>query len=420
MALDQPIDEDPYRIARQQFEEAAEHLQLDSGMREILGSINRELTVNFPVYMDDGSIRVFTGYRVQHNLARGPAKGGIRYHPQVTLNEMRALSMWMTWKCAVVNIPYGGAKGGVQCHPKSMSDKELERLTRRYTSEISILIGPESDIPAPDVYTNARIMGWIMDTYSMHKGYAVPGVVTGKPLSIGGSVGRADATGRGCVYVIAAATQQLGMQLDSATVSIQGFGNAGGAAADILARRGAKIVAVSDTQGGVFNSRGLDVQELLRHKQATGSVVGFPRTDPLTSEESLEVACDILIPAALENQITERNALRVRAKVIAEAANGPTTPGADKILQDRGIVVLPDILANAGGVVVSYFEWVQNLQSLFWKEAQVHAQLQEIMESAFEAVRDMAERHRVGMRVAAQMLAIQRVAQATAERGIYP
>jgi glutamate dehydrogenase (NAD(P)+) len=416
----QPFDEDPYRIAQQQFDEAAEHLGLDTGMRDILRSINRELTVNFPVYMDDGSIRVFTGYRVQHNLARGPAKGGIRYHPQVTLNEVRALSMWMTWKCAVVNIPFGGAKGGVQCNPKVMSDKELERLTRRYTTEISILLGPESDIPAPDVYTNARIMGWIMDTYSMHKGYSVPGVVTGKPLSIGGSVGRADATGRGCVYVIAAAAAQRGMPLDGATVAIQGFGNAGTAAAQILAERGCKIVAVSDSQGGVYGARGLDVKALLRHKQETGSVKGFPQSEPLTSEESLEVPCDLLIPAALENQITERNAPRLRAKIIAEAANGPTTPGADKILEDRGILILPDILANAGGVAVSYFEWVQNLQSLSWKEAQVHAQLQEIMETAFAAVRDVAERHGVGMRTAAQMLAIQRVVQATLDRGVYP
>jgi glutamate dehydrogenase (NAD(P)+) len=420
MTAQQALDEDPYRIAQQQFDEAAEQLELDAGMREILRTINRELTVNFPVYMDDGSIRVFTGYRVQHNLARGPAKGGIRYHPQVTLNEVRALAMWMTWKCAVVNIPYGGAKGGVQCNPKIMSDKELERLTRRYTTEISILLGPESDIPAPDVYTNARIMGWIMDTYSMHKGYSVPGVVTGKPLSIGGSVGRADATGRGCVYVITAAAQELGLKLDGATVSIQGFGNAGAAAAQILAEPGSKIIAVSDSQGAVYNASGLDIPALLQHKQTTGTVVGFPDSEALTSDEGLEVACDILIPAALENQVTERNAARLRTKIIAEAANGPTTPGADKILEDRGIFTLPDILANAGGVVVSYFEWVQNLQSLFWKEAQVHAQLQEIMESSFHAVRDMAKSHRVGMRTAAQMLAIQRVVQATLDRGVYP
>jgi glutamate dehydrogenase (NAD(P)+) len=420
MASEQPRDEDPFRIAQQQFDEAAEHLGLDNGMREILRSINRELTVNFPVFMDDGSLRVFTGYRVQHNLARGPAKGGIRYHPQVTLNEVRALAMWMTWKCAVVNIPYGGANGGVQCHPKGMSLKELERLTRRYTTEISILLGPESDIPAPDVYINARIMGWMMDTYSMHKGYSVPGVVTGKPLSIGGSVGRADATGRGCVDVITAAAPQCGLTLEGATVTVQGFGNAGTAAAQILAERGCRIVAVSDSQGGVFNARGLDTHELLKHKQVTGSVKDFPHSEPLTSEESLEVACDILVPAALEHQITQWNAPRIRAKVIAEAANGPTTPDADKILEDRGIFILPDILANAGGVVVSYFEWVQNLQSLFWKEAQVHAQLQEIMESSFHAVRDMATRHRVSMRTGAQMLAIQRVVQATLDRGVYP
>jgi glutamate dehydrogenase (NAD(P)+) len=420
MASEPLRDEDPFRIAQQQFDEAAEHLGLDNGMREILRSINRELTVNFPVFMDDGSLRVFTGYRVQHNLARGPAKEGIRYHPQVTLNEVRGLAMWMTWKCAVVNIPYGGAKGGVQCHPKVMSLKELERLTRRYTTEISILLGPESDIPAPDVYTNARIMGWMMDTYSMHKGYSVPGVVTGKPLSIGGSVGRADATGRGCVDVITAAAPHHGLTLDGATVAVQGFGNAGTAAAHILAERGYKIIAVSDSQGGVFNARGLDIPALLKHKQETGSVKDFLSSEPVTSEESLEVACDILVPAALENQITQRNAPRIRAKIIAEATNGPTTPDADKILEDRGIFILPDILANAGGVVVSYFEWVQNLQSLFWKEAQVHAQLQEIMESSFHAVRDMANRHRVSMRTGARILAIQRVVQATHDRGVYP
>jgi len=386
----------------------------------MLRSVNRELTVTFPVFMDDGSLRVFTGYRVQHNLARGPTKGGIRYHPQVSLSEIRALAMWMTWKCALVNIPYGGAKGGVQCDPRTMSDKELERLTRRYTTEIAIVLGPESDIPAPDVYTNARIMGWIMDTYSMHKGYSVPGVVTGKPLSIGGSVGRADATGRGCVYVIAAAAQHLGLQLDGATVAVQGFGNAGTAAATILAAHGCTIVAVSDSRGGIFNPRGLDVAALLRHKQATGMVTGFPASEAIASEQALEVPCDILIPAALEQQITERNAPRLQTKLIAEAANGPTTPGADKILEDRGIFVLPDILANAGGVVVSYFEWVQNLQSLSWKEPQVHAQLQEIMEHSFHTVRAMAERERVSMRMAAQMLAIQRVAQATLDRGVYP
>ncbi|MBI3302713.1 MAG: Glu/Leu/Phe/Val dehydrogenase [Deltaproteobacteria bacterium] len=420
METEQQHDEDPFKIAQYQFDQAAERLGLDTGMREILRSVNRELTVTFPVCMDDGRLRLFTGYRVQHNLARGPTKGGIRYHPQVTLNEIRALAMWMTWKCAVANIPYGGAKGGVQCDPKAMSDKELERLTRRYTTEISILLGPESDIPAPDVYTNARIMGWIMDTYSMHKGYSVPGVVTGKPLSIGGSVGRSDATGRGCVYVIAAAAQHLGMKLDDATVSVQGFGNAGTAAAKILAERGCNIVAVSDSRGGVFNRRGLDVPALLRHKQATGMVTGFPEGEAITSEQALEVPCDILIPAALEQQITERNAPHVKARVIAEAANGPTTPGADKILEDRGIFVLPDILANAGGVVVSYFEWVQNRQSLFWKEQQVHAQLQEIMEHSFHAVLGMAERERVNMRVAAQMLAIQRVVQAILDRGVYP
>jgi glutamate dehydrogenase (NAD(P)+) len=326
MSSEQPRDEDPFRSAQQQFDEAAEHLGLDNGMRELLRSINRELTVNFPVFMDDGSLRVFTGYRVQHNLARSPAKGGIRYHPQVTLNEVRALAMRMTWKCAVVNIPYGGVRGGSQCHPKVMSLKELERLTRRYTTEISILLGPESDIPVPDVYTNARIMGWMMDTYSIHKGYSVACVVTVKPLSIGGSIGRADATGRGCVNVRTAAAPQCGLTLDGATVAVQGFGNAGTAAVRILAERGCMIVAVSDFQGGVFNARGIDIHALLKHKQVTGSVKGFPHSEPVTSEESLEVACDILVPAALEHQITQRNAPRIRAKIIAEAANGRLHP----------------------------------------------------------------------------------------------
>ena len=420
MASEHHLEADAYRMAQWQFGQAAERLGLDEGMREILRSVNRELTVNFPVFMDDGSIRVFTGYRVQHNLARGPTKGGIRYHPQVTLSEIRALAMWMTWKCAVVNIPYGGAKGGVQCNPKALSDKELERLTRRYTTEVSILLGPESDIPAPDVYTNARIMGWMMDTYSMHKGYSVPGVVTGKPLSIGGSVGRTDATGHGCVCVIAAAAQQLDLELEGATVSIQGFGNVGAAAAKVLAEHGCKIVAVSDSQGGVMNPHGLDVVGLLQHKNATGAVNGFPDSEAVMREEVLELPCDILVPAALEGQITAGNAPRLRAKIVAEAANGPTTPEADKILEERGLLILPDILANAGGVVVSYFEWVQNLQSLFWKDEQVHTQLQEIMERSFHAVHEMAERERVDMRMAAQMLAIQRVVEAILDRGVYP
>ncbi|RMF87131.1 MAG: Glu/Leu/Phe/Val dehydrogenase [Nitrospinota bacterium] len=411
---------DPFQMAQRQFDMAAEHLHLDEGLRKWLRSINRELTVQFPVIMDDGRLEIFTGYRVQHNLARGPAKGGIRYHPQVTLEEVRALAMWMTWKCAVVNIPYGGAKGGVKCNPKEMSEKELERLTRRYTTEISILIGPDSDIPAPDVYTDARVMGWIMDTYSMHKGYSVPGVVTGKPLSIGGSLGRNEATGRGCMYTVCQAAQHLGIPLEGATVSVQGFGNAGATAARLLAELGCRVIAVSDSQGGIYNKNGLDMKALLQCKQEQGTVIAFPEGDKVSSTDVLEIPCDILIPAALEAQITAENAPRIKTRILAEAANGPTTPEADEILADQGVLIIPDILANAGGVVVSYLEWVQNLQEFFWREERIREQLQQIMEESFQHVLHVATEEKVGMRMAASIVAIRRVVQATLDRGVYP
>jgi len=414
------VKDDPFAIAQQQFDMVAERMGLDDGMRQVLRYPCRELTTNFPVIMDDGSTRVFTGYRVQHNLARGPAKGGLRYSPLVTLNEVRALSMWMTWKCAVVNLPFGGAKGGVCCNTKVMSSRELERLTRRFATEISIVIGPDSDIPAPDMYTDARVMAWIMDTYSMHKGYSVPGVVTGKPLSIGGSLGRREATGRGCVFSIINAARHIGLDLSGATAVVQGFGNAGSVAAQLLEEVGCRLIAVSDSRGGVYNSQGLHAADVLACKRESGSVSHFKAGDQLTNEELLELPCDILVPAALENQITEPNAPLIRAKLIAEAANGPTTPEADAILAERGIPVIPDILANAGGVTVSYFEWVQNRQEFRWSEQQVNRQLQEVMDNSFNAVLEIAERDHVSLRLAAYMLAVDRVVQATRERGIYP
>ena len=418
--LARAVEPTAFDMAIEQFSAAADKLNLDQGMREILSNCKRELTVHFPVRMDDGTIKVYTGYRIEHNMARGPAKGGIRYHPQVDLYEVRALAMWMTWKCAVVGIPYGGAKGGVVCDPKSMSMGELERLTRRYSSEISILIGPERDIPAPDVNTNPQIMAWLMDTISMHKGYSVPAVTTGKPLAIGGSEGRNEATARGCSYVVREAAKVMGMDLKASTGVVQGFGNAGSAAARFLAEDGVKIIAVSDSRGGVFNADGLNPWDLIRYKQETGSVVGAPRTEFISNEDLLELECDILVPAALEKQITERNAPRVKAKLIAEAANGPTMPEADRILRAKGTLLVPDILANAGGVTVSYFEWVQDLQSFFWDEVDINNKLEQIMVRSFAAVKKMADENDVDMRVAANMVAIKRVADATAIRGIYP
>ena len=412
--------QDPWDIALAQFDIAADKLHLNPNMREILSRCQRELIVHFPVRMGNDVVKVFTGYRVQHNVTRGPAKGGIRYHPDVNLNEIKALAMWMTWKCAVVNIPYGGAKGGVACDPKQLTSQQLETLTRRYATEISILIGPDRDIPAPDVNTNPQIMAWLMDTYSMHVGYSAPAVVTGKPLAIGGSEGRNEATARGAVYTIIEAAKHLGVDLDGARVVVQGFGNAGMFSARLLAELGATVVAVSDTGGGSYNEKGLDPAKVDAYKRETGSVTGFPGTERVTNRELLELPCDILVPAAIENQIDGANASRIKAKIIAEAANGPTSPEADRILFDKGVFLIPDILCNAGGVTVSYFEWVQDLQNLFWREATINARLKEVMVKSFNDVLDLARKHKVDMRTAAYMLAVSRVADATLTRGIYP
>ncbi len=410
----------PYHMAVEQFEAAADKLNLTEDMREILRQPKRELTVNFPVRLDSGRIKTFTGYRVQHNVNRGPAKGGIRYGPEVTLDEVKALAMWMTWKCAVVGIPFGGAKGGVICDPKQMSPGELERLTRRFTTEISIVIGPHSDIPAPDVNTNSQVMAWIMDTYSMHEGYSIPAVVTGKPLSIGGSEGRNDATATGVLFVTRQAAKHIAMPLKGARVSIQGYGNAGGVAARLFHNEGCKIVAVSDTSGGIYNESGLDPAAVLRFKQERGSVINYPRAQHIGVQDVLEVPCDILVPAATEGVITAANADRVQARIVSEAANGPTTPAADRILFKKGTLIVPDILANAGGVTVSYFEWVQDLQSFFWGVEEITQKLEVIMNKAFEAVANKADQYSSDFRLAANMLAISRVAEATQVRGIYP
>jgi glutamate dehydrogenase (NAD(P)+) len=443
-------EKNPFKIAQKQLANVTKRLEISNGIHEILKYPQRELIVNFPVRMDSGDIKVFTGYRVQHNDSRGPCKGGIRYHPNVTLDEVKALAMWMTWKCAVVNIPYGGAKGGVICNPKEMSQKELERLTRRFTTEISIIIGPEKDIPAPDAYTNAQTMAWIMDTYSMNIGYSVPGVVTGKPIHIGGSLGRNEATARGCMFTIREALKHFdlkvispeqwqkecevgeneddfcdgdegtGYKLDKTAIAIQGFGNAGSISAKLLNAKGAKIIAVSDSKGGILNKDGLEIDSLFEHKAKTGSVVGFDGTEQLEPKEVLEVECDVLIPAALENQITEENADNIKAKIVAEAANGPTIPEADLILNEKNIFLIPDILANAGGVTVSYFEWVQGLQQFFWSERDVNIRLREIMIKAFHEVLDMSLKEKVDMRTGAYMLAVKRVSDAIEHRGIFP
>jgi len=410
----------PWEIAQQQFDLAAGKLNLDPGLRRVLRQPRRELTVHFPVKMDDGSVQVFTGYRVQHNLGRGPAKGGIRYHQDVSLDEIKALAMWMTWKCAVVGIPYGGGKGGVIVDPKKLSMKELEALTRRFTTEIEVLIGPERDIPAPDVNTNAQVMAWMMDTYSMHQGYTVPGVVTGKPISLGGSEGRTEATARGTVFCILEASRHLGTDLKKARVAIQGFGNAGAIAARLIADEGATVVAVSDSTGGIHNPAGLDVGRVTNWKKEHGTVQGFPGSREISNMEVLEVDCEILIPAALENQITSRNAANIKAKIVAEAANGPTTPEADVELARRGVFMIPDILCNAGGVTVSYFEWVQDLNRDHWSEAVVNDKLRGIMTRAFAETLAIAEREECDMRTAAYLLAVQRVADATSMRGLYP
>jgi len=416
-----PVEDlNPFRIAMRQFDTAAEKCGLDPGMREVLRRPRRALSLSLPVKMDDGTIRVFDGYRVQHNSARGPCKGGIRYHPEVTFDEVKALASWMTWKCAIVNIPFGGAKGGIVCDPRRLSKGELERLTRRYAYEISPIIGPDKDIPAPDVYTDSQIMAWIMDTYSMTHGSSAPGVVTGKPTFLGGSFGRNEATARGCLFVIRSACEVTGIKLNRATVAIQGFGNAGSIAAELLAPQGASIIAVSDSRGGILNRAGLNVPELLAHKAKTGSVANFPNSDPISTEALMELQCDILIPAAMENQITLENVDRIKARIVAEAANGPTTPDADSILHQRGVMVIPDILANAGGVTVSYFEWVQDLQELFWDEDDVNRRLERVMVKAFVDVHASAKKYNVDMRTGAYIVGIERVATAMSTRGIWP
>ncbi len=411
----------PYEIARKQVDIAGKYLDLNPGILEMLKYTKRELEVHFPVKMDNGSIEIFTGYRVVHNPARGPAKGGIRYHPDVNLDEVRALSMWMTWKSAVVNIPFGGAKGGVCCNPKEMSLREIENLTRRFTWEIAPYIGPESDIPAPDVYTNPQVMAWIMDTYSILKGYSVPGVVTGKPVELGGSLGRLEATGKGVFIAAREAAQRIGLPLEGARVVIQGAGNVGGIAARHFSRAGSRVIAISDSKGGIYHSSGLDVEKALDCKDRSQCFLTRElEVEDIRKEELLELECDILVPAALENQITEKNAPRLQCRIIAEGANGPTTPSADDILFDRGILVVPDILANAGGVTVSYFEWVQNLQELFWSEEDVSNRLQKILTRAFAETDQIARQKKVHMRTAAYILGVQRVAKAMELRGIYP
>jgi len=413
-------DLNPFRISQIQFDLAAEYLKLDPGLRQVLRTPKRVLEVSIPTKMDNGQLKVFTGYRVQHNIARGPAKGGIRYHPNVTLDEVKALAAWMTWKTATVNIPYGGGKGGVICDPKRMSKVELERMTRRYASEILPIIGPERDIPAPDVYTDAQTMAWIMDTYSMTVGYSALGVVTGKPISLGGSLGRNEATARGCLFVVEEACKIKKIPLRGATVAIQGFGNAGAIAARLFAEKKAKIVAISDSRGGVHNSRGIDPLKAIRYKERSGTVVGMPGASRISNDDLLTLKCDILIPAALENSITLHNVDQIKAKIVAEAANGPTTPHADEVLARKGIFMLPDILANAGGVTVSYFEWAQDLQGYFWQENEVNARLEMVMKRAFHDVHETMRKYHTHMRAAAYILAVGRVSEATLVRGLFP
>ena len=407
-------------MALRQFHLAADHLVLKRGVRELLGHPQRELTVNFPVVMDDGSVRVFTGYRVLHSTVLGPTKGGIRFAPQVWLNEVRALAMWMSWKCALNHLPYGGAKGGVACDPAHLSRGELERLTRRYATELSILVGPKSDIPAPDVGTNDQVMAWMMDTYSMHRGYSVPGVVTGKPVGIGGSAGRQEATGRGVMIIARRVAHDRGVPFAGSSVVVQGFGNVGATAARLMHGEGCVIVGLSDVYGGIYNPRGLDPAAVARHVKERGGVAGFPGATAVSNAELLELPCEFLIPAAIEGQITLENAPRIQTRVIVEGANGPTTPEADAILGERGIVVAPDILANAGGVIVSYFEWVQDLQSYFWSEQEINTHLERLLVTSYEKVAAISEERGVSLRTGALIFAVKRVAEALMTRGIYP
>jgi glutamate dehydrogenase (NAD(P)+) len=411
----------PFEVALKQLDEAAKLIKLDKGLHRVLASPKRVLTVSLPVKMDNGEIRVFTGFRSQHNDARGPYKGGIRYHPQVSVDEVKALSMWMTWKCAVADIPYGGGKGGIICNPKEMSDGELERMTRRYAYAIADIIGPHTDIPAPDVYTGGKEMAWIMDTYSALKGnFVQPEVITGKPIAIGGSLGRNEATGRGLAFTVREAAKKLKINMKTATVAVQGFGNAGQFASQLVEEQGAKVIAASDSKGGVYSKSGMDVVALRKHKEKTGSVVGFPGAKPISNEELLETECTILIPAALENQITGKNAGKVKAKLVAEAANGPTTPEADDVLFKNKILVIPDILANGGGVTVSYFEWLQNLRREYWTEAEVNERLDKNITNSFLDTYETSEKYGVNMRKACTVLAVNRVVEAIKLRGLWP
>ena len=416
-SVDQEVN--PWVSAAARFDEAAELLGLDEGLQKVLRTPGLELTVNIPVQLDDGRLEVFTGYRVQHSVVRGPAKGGIRFAPDVTLDEVRALAAWMTWKCAVVNIPFGGGKGGVICDPAVLSDGELERITRRYTSEIIDIIGPERDVPAPDVNTNPQTMAWIMDTYSMHRRQNMTAVVTGKPLALGGSRGRTEATGRGCMMVTMQALRRLGLESSNTRVVVQGFGNVGSNAAKLMARSGFKVVSIVEYDGAVYNRHGLDIEGLLKHRQETGSITGFAEAEEIDKNEALYLDCEVLLPAARENVITSANAHLIKAPIICEGANGPTTSEADAILADKKIFVIPDILANAGGVTVSYFEWVQDRQGFFWNEQLVNGRLDEIMVNSFNDVVGYADKHNVNNRLAAYMLAIDRVASALKIRGIY-
>jgi glutamate dehydrogenase (NAD(P)+) len=409
-----------YQMGVKQVKKAVQHLDLPEGVWEILSHPKRELTVSFPVKMDDGSLRLFTGFRVQFNQDLGPAKGGLRYHPDVSADEVRTLAMWMTWKCSLMGLPFGGAKGGVICDPDELSLGELERLTRRYATEIGDIIGPEIDIPAPDVGTNAQVMGWMMDTLSMHRGYPLPGVVTGKPLSIGGSAGRREATGRGVMLTAVELFRRLGLETQGATVAVQGYGNVGSIAAYLLHDQGFKVIAASDSRGGIYQPQGLDPRDVLRFKRENRTLVGYPGAEIIGNGELLEMECDLLVPAALENQITAENAGRVKAKVIAEGANGPTTLTADEVLYGKGIHVIPDILASGGGVTVSYFEWVQNREGLYWSEEEVNARLEQFMQRSFSQTWETALKYQVDMRTAAYIVAIQRVAQTIQDRGIYP
>ncbi len=414
------LRENPYELAKGQLKRVGEIFALDPNLIRVLAQCKKAIEVSVPVQMDDGSIEVFAGYRVTHNIARGPSKGGIRYHPDVSLDEVKSLAMWMTWKCALMGLPFGGAKGGVVCDPKRLSRTELERMTRRYTSEIINDIGPERDIPAPDVGTNGQVMAWIFDTYSMNKGHSVLGVVTGKPLSIGGSLGREEATARGSLYCIQALSVKQGMRITDYSVVIQGFGNVGSNLARMLHAEGAKVVAVSDSRGGMHNPNGIDVPAALAHKQERGTLEGLANAEAVTNEELVELPCDILAPCALEQIVTEENADRVKATVICEGANGPVTPAADAILEDRGVLILPDVLANAGGVVVSYFEWVQGLQEYFWREDEVNAKLHDIVARAFEETWQTRDAKQTSLRMAAYGLAVRRVSEATTTRGLYP